>query len=165
MSVWDIWCSGSGLDSALQGSAVSRSMSWHEFEGSGCVCVWGPPDVQTERRALFSQAFVSVQILSTLQTLFLSLFVHFRRSEKFWRAEEKCYTVTYEVWWCFKWRIFLWKCTSVYPYKKKGATVHEGTSKNKTKNMVIPWCFFIFFSQMSVKFEQSTFTKFYTCFG
>lgn len=109
------------------------------------VCVWGPPDVQTERRALFSQAFVSVQILSTLQTLFPSLFVHFRRSEKFWRAEEKCYTVTYEVWWCFKWRIFLWKCTSVYPYKKRVPRYTKVLQKTKQKT----WSYhdaFLYFS-------------------
>lgn len=89
--VWDIWCSESGQDSALQGSSVSRSISWHGFEGSGCecVCVRGPPDAQTERRALFSQVFVSVQIRSTLQTLLPSHCVFLRRSENFERAEKK----------------------------------------------------------------------------
>lgn len=117
MSVWDIWCSGSGLDSALQGSSVSRSMSWHEFEGSGCVCVWGPPDVQTERRALFSQPNPLLSIsLSTSEDQ--RSFEGLRRNATLWRLKHvgqvQCF---------FKCKNILWKYTSVYPYKKKGATV------------------------------------------
>lgn len=36
--IWDIWCSESGQDSALQGSSVSRSINWHGLRAQ-VVCV------------------------------------------------------------------------------------------------------------------------------